>query len=94
MKDPRRVTELRMLLRRSRALGTASLRVPPSRKPHAPPSASPDERKCKRQQTPSTTLDHIVRCRTWSKDVIEMKLTGKIGSASPIAQIFTPATRR
>ena len=41
MKDPRRVIEFRILFNRNRALGTASLRVLPSRKPHAPPSASP-----------------------------------------------------
>ena len=38
---PLRVTELRMLLIRSRALDTASDLPAPSRKPHAPPRASP-----------------------------------------------------
>jgi len=38
---PLRVTELRMLLIRSRALDTASGLLVPSRKPHAPPRASP-----------------------------------------------------
>ena len=38
---PLRVTELRMLLIRSRALDTASGLFVPSRKPHAPPRASP-----------------------------------------------------
>ena len=38
---PLRVTELRILLIRSRALVTASGLPAPSRKPHAPPRASP-----------------------------------------------------
>jgi hypothetical protein len=38
---PLRVTELRMLLIRSRAFDTASGLLAPSRKPHAPPRASP-----------------------------------------------------
>jgi hypothetical protein len=38
---PLRVTELRMLLIRSRALDTASGLLAPSRKPHVPPRASP-----------------------------------------------------
>ena len=38
---PLRVTELRMLLIRSRVFDTASCLLAPSRKPHAPPRARP-----------------------------------------------------
>jgi hypothetical protein len=38
---PLRVTELRMLLIRSRVFDTASGLLAPSRKPHAPPRARP-----------------------------------------------------
>jgi hypothetical protein len=38
---PLRVTELRMLLIRSRVFDTASVLLAPSRKPHAPPRARP-----------------------------------------------------
>ncbi len=44
MKVPRLVTEFKMLLIRSLAFDTASGRLEPSRKPHKPPMARPDNK--------------------------------------------------